>query len=213
MLTRKDSKYDSSRIQRQPAYLEPIHESRKPSHKLERLKRRRNSSSDSSILPAPIEVVSTKQSPSGHGAGEQQGRQHGTTKRRRSKSPTLITTFPHARAHRKETFEKRARHKTREDRYEPKTKSPKLEKDTKEKEKDINRTTSKRMKKSDRSKLKKDGGELMRNFSSKSIGQERLTVCMSFPVCLLLLTFVDASFLRAWIVQKWPNLGSCSQRW
>jgi hypothetical protein len=71
-----------------------------------------------------------------------------------------------------ETFERRARHKTREDRYEPKKKVKKRSKDGEERS-----LRKKREKKGDRKKAAKKAGEgLMRNFSSKSIGQERLTV-------------------------------------
>jgi hypothetical protein len=71
-----------------------------------------------------------------------------------------------------ETFERRARHKTREDLYEPKKKVKKRSKDGEERS-----PRKKREKKGDRKKAAKKAGEgLMRNFSSKSIGQERLTV-------------------------------------
>ncbi|EHL02563.1 hypothetical protein M7I_1357 [Glarea lozoyensis 74030] len=78
-------------------------------------------------------------------------------------------------------FEKRARHKTREDRYEPKAKKSKQDKGQ---EKDTKRTTSRRLKKRDKNKPKKDGAELMRNFSSKSIGQDRLTFRPSYGLGL-----------------------------
>lgn len=72
---------------------------------------------------------------------------------------------------REEIFEKRARHKTREDRYESK-KQEKLK--TKDGEK-ITRT--KRVKRGDAARAaRKAGADLISNFTSKNIGQERLTV-------------------------------------
>ncbi|KAH8648968.1 hypothetical protein BGZ60DRAFT_341503, partial [Tricladium varicosporioides] len=67
-------------------------------------------------------------------------------------------------------FEKRARHKTREDRYEPK-----------EATKKEGRHMSKWEKKSYRRRTaKKTGEDLMSNFTSKNIGQERLTIRPSY---------------------------------
>jgi hypothetical protein len=78
-----------------------------------------------------------------------------------------------------ETFEKRLRHKTRDDRYEPKEKKKKSEKPSEGK-----RSRTKREKKGDRKKAAKKAGEdLMRNFSSNRIAQERLTV----SICLIYL--------------------------
>lgn len=71
-----------------------------------------------------------------------------------------------------ETFEKRKRHKTREDRYEPAKKIKKSCPDVKKK-----KNKHKKEKRGDRRKAAKKAGEdLIRKFSSKSIGNDRLTV-------------------------------------
>ncbi|KUJ24030.1 uncharacterized protein LY89DRAFT_553327, partial [Mollisia scopiformis] len=68
-------------------------------------------------------------------------------------------------------FERRARHKTREDKYEPRKVDKKVKKDGTE------RKPRKKIEKSDRKKAaRKSGEDLMNNFSSKSIGQDRLTI-------------------------------------
>lgn len=91
--------------------------------------------------------------------------------KRRKAEPSNSVTSANSSAHH-ETFEKRARHKTREDRYEPKKGGRKFDKDDREK-----RPRKKREKKGDKKKTAKKAGEdLVNNFSSKSIAQERLTV-------------------------------------
>jgi len=80
----------------------------------------------------------------------------------------------------KEVFEKRTRHKAREDLYEPIKKYKSSRKDSEEKSR-----RKKKEKKSDRRKAAKRAGEdLMHNFSSKSIGQDRLTVSISLSSVL-----------------------------
>lgn len=79
-------------------------------------------------------------------------------------------------SHPKETFEKRARHKTKEDRYESKKKRHRSEKTVEKKRS----TTKPEKKRGDRKKTAKKAGEdFIHNISSKSIGQERLTVSSS----------------------------------
>lgn len=96
------------------------------------------------------------------------------------------------------TFLKRERHKTREDRYEPKKKKHK--EDTQDGEP---KRKKKREKKGDMKKAAKKAGEdLMNNFSSKSVAQDRLTVRSPSYHTLRKLTFLDPSSW-AWIVQKW----------
>lgn len=93
-------------------------------------------------------------------------------KRQRTVSNASAEYHVEDRHNPKEVFEKRARHKTREDRYEPKEANKKEGKNI-----EIKRSVSKREKKSDRRKAAKKAGEdLMNNFISKNIGQERLTV-------------------------------------
>jgi hypothetical protein len=73
-----------------------------------------------------------------------------------------------------QSFEKRARHKTREDRYEPK------KKDTKSKQARGGKSSKKKREKSSQKRAgRKSGADLVHNFSSKSIGQDRLTVSVS----------------------------------
>lgn len=89
-------------------------------------------------------------------------------------SVSLSTTPP------AEVFEKRRRHKTREDRYEPR----KVPKESKiQVIKDRKRDKGGKMK--TRSKVIRNVGEdLMHQFSSKSVGHDRLTVCSSKGVIL-----------------------------
>jgi hypothetical protein len=78
-----------------------------------------------------------------------------------------------------ENFEKRARHKTREDRYEPKKEEKNFDRKDGEK-----RPRTKRAKKGDGKRAARKAGEdLMNNFTSKSIGQERLTVSANISIC------------------------------
>lgn len=76
----------------------------------------------------------------------------------------------------KETFEKRKRHKTREDRYQ--VLDPGREKVA---EVEVKRTTSRRAKRGDRRKaVGKARKEVIGNFTSSKFGQERLTVYLRF---------------------------------
>ena len=72
-----------------------------------------------------------------------------------------------------QSFEKRARHKTLEDRYEPK------KKDTKSKKARGGKSSKKKRDKSSQKASRKSSAGLVHNFSSKSIGQDRLTVSVS----------------------------------
>lgn len=102
---------------------------------------------------------------------EDVSRQQERRKRRRSPSPD-VEVSPIRNNKRKETFEKRARHKTNEDRYDPKKRAEK-EKEKREKKEE----KSKRVKKSGRQKESKIPGEtLMKNFESKNVANDRLTV-------------------------------------
>lgn len=77
----------------------------------------------------------------------------------------------------RETFEKRARHKTREDRYDMKKRITKAEAT----EKPIKRRREKR---GDRKKAaRRASEELMNNFASNKIGQDRLTVSRFLTLC------------------------------
>lgn len=139
-----------------------------------RAKRRHNSSSDSSLLePAvtpkrPSWILEERNGKSQVSREEtsfppsQKKRKVATSTVESSMSPIIP----------QETFEKRARHKTREDLYDPKRKRKRGNKNDEEK-----KLVTKRTKKGDGKKAAKKAGEdLMNNFTSKSIGQDRLTV-------------------------------------
>jgi hypothetical protein len=141
-------------------------------HTRSKLKRRHNSSSDSSLLEVAIK-------PKLHPLGRERS-EHDITdapsiepkKKRKFVSSdsdqTSISSTP-----RDESFEKRARYKTREERYEPKEKKSRNSDHVSERKGSKRR----RGKRGDRKKrAKRAGEELMYKFSSNRIGQERLTV-------------------------------------
>ncbi|KAG4438521.1 hypothetical protein IFR05_005995 [Cadophora sp. M221] len=139
-------------------------------------KRKHDSSSDSSLLEAPIRPLSHQWKQDGpRSVSPRQPENQQTTPRKKGKvasSDSGLSSHPATPSPPKETFEKRARHKTREDRYEPKKKDKKSGKITGEKS-----SRKKREKRGDRKKAaRKAGDELMQNFSSKSIAQDRLTI-------------------------------------
>lgn len=125
---------------------------------------------------------------------EQSPRPH---KRRRATSiaPSSAKGSEGREKYPKETFEKRARHKTREDRYEPKAKEDKTKKTGETK-----RTVTKSAKKKSNRKPKKDGEELMRDFTSKSIGQDRLTVSCFVQTFLHVLKDLDSTTVQLRVV-------------
>jgi hypothetical protein len=144
-----------------------------------RKKRKHHTSSDSSLLEAPVGV---QQPLRGSGfkienPAPEPCSGHHRKKRKREASVSGTSISSASSKPKQETFERRPRHKTREDRYEPK-KAKKGAKDDEER-----RFKKKKEKKGDRKKAAKKAGEdLMRNFSSKRISQERLTVGL-FPHC------------------------------
>lgn len=94
-------------------------------------------------------------------------------KQRLASSDSGVSSHLASPAPPKETFEKRPRHKTREDKYEPKKK----EKEEKNRVSEGKSSRKKREKSGDRRKAaKKAGDELIQNFSSKNIAQDRLTI-------------------------------------
>ena len=102
------------------------------------------------------------------------------------------------------TFERRPRHKTREDKYEPK------KKEKKRNEASVDKSSSrKREKKNGRKKAaKKPGDELIQNFSSNNISQDRLTVSTPAVSGRNELTILDPTLQRSWIVQQWQSFVS-----
>jgi hypothetical protein len=141
-----------------------------------RRKRKHHTSSDSSLLEVPVRQRPQPPRRSDLKTESPAGGEESDRPRKKPKTVVSVagtsTSSSASPTPKQETFEKRARHKTREDRYEPKKKVKKRSKDGEER---IPR--KKREKKGDRKKAAKKAGEdLMINFSSKSIGQERLTV-------------------------------------
>ncbi len=104
-------------------------------------------------------------------------------KRRRTPSPSIREASSESDLPKpEEIFEKRKRHKTKEDRYEVKEKKRKTD-DEKEVKK-----RSKPFKRSDAAKATRAAGEdLIRSFKSDKIAQDRLTVCYKHVFHLLTL--------------------------
>jgi hypothetical protein len=195
-----------------PSDLLSRNESARPPEDLyiRRKKLQHRSSSDSSLLEVTIkskpQVLATKVSAT---------RQHGSSSLRPPKrhrpEPSESGTSKTSNG-REETFEKRARYKTRQDRYEPKDKT----------RKPVNpnghsRGKSKREKRGDRKKAaKKAGEELIEKFSSKSIGKHRLTVRSTRRMmCKLLITdrfglLMALGFSRMVVHRCQPNVVAVS---
>ncbi|CAG8954219.1 hypothetical protein HYFRA_00005839 [Hymenoscyphus fraxineus] len=168
--SRRESKREL-KLARQVAHLENHQNPAHTSHAQPKPKEKHNISSDSSLLEARYTKPQVQVVKSGREKREQEQspRPH---KRRRKASTTSSSTKDSVHGWRhKDTFERRARHKTREDRYAPKAKDHKADKKQENK-----RTTTKRAKKKNNRNPKKNGEELMRDFSSKNIGHDRLTI-------------------------------------
>ena len=138
-------------------------------------KRRHGSSSDSSLLKPAIKQSTMLITEEGKGRStEWLGIHPPHSHKKRKVEPSDPGTSTPSTA-RQETFEKRARHKTREDRYVPKKEKNKPGRNNREKE-----PRAKRLKKGDGKRAARRAGEdLMNSFASKSIGPERLTVRMN----------------------------------
>jgi hypothetical protein len=140
-------------------------------------KRKRHSSSDSSIIAVPVRPKSQPLDKGKEETSTGERLEKATDdfrKKRRTEPSEQSSSDPFADENPpNETFERRARHKTREDKYEPKTSKKK----TKEASTEKKPREKKKEKRSDRKRAAKQSGEeVMNRFSSKSIGQERLTV-------------------------------------
>jgi len=138
-------------------------------------KRKRHSSTDSSLLKDHIrhKPLPIQQEAQGDVAlNDQYAFMYSPriTRHDQSQSEIVTSSGPSASIHLKETFERQKRHKTREDRYQIKKKDNGRSKKHK-------KPRAKREKRADRKRAVKKAGEvLMQNFSSKNIGQDRLTV-------------------------------------
>ncbi|KAL2064991.1 hypothetical protein VTL71DRAFT_4131 [Oculimacula yallundae] len=146
------------------------------SHGILKEKRKRHSSSDSSLLEVPARPRSyqlKRDDPQPALFNPPEIQPTPTRKKQRvGSSDSSLTNRSDVPDHTKETFERRARHKTREDRYEAKKKEPK-----KSKTRGETPSRKKREKRGDRAKVaKKAGEELIQKFNSKNISQDRLTI-------------------------------------
>ncbi|OBT66656.1 hypothetical protein VE03_03870 [Pseudogymnoascus sp. 23342-1-I1] len=138
--------------------------------------KRRDSSDSSLIQPAyEREELAPGEKTIGHVPSEDQSR-HISKKAKKHKQPASSTTDDSQsesdQPRRKETFEKRSRHKTKEDRYESKkTRQHAAEDDKPAKKKVI------KVKRGDAAKASRKAGEdLINGFRSKHVAQDRLTM-------------------------------------
>jgi len=170
------------------------------SNERRKTKRKPNSSSDSSLLeapprPKPLPLLFKETIQKSPKFSQQAHQDH--KKRKAETFEPDISSLSSLPSTRKETFEKRARHKTKEDRYEPKTKLSKSDKTTEKKR-------SKSKNKGDRKRAAKKAGEdLIRNFSSKNIGQDRLTVSVPENASEGTADLSDSASQWTWLVQEW----------
>lgn len=135
-----------------------------------RRKRRRGSSSDSSLLESL-----RKQRPKARNSPVREDVQMDYQELSSSERPPTRRSV--TRPIPREIYEKRPRHKTREDRYEPKSRSRTIVVDCEK-----GKLRPKRVKQGDRKKqAQQRGSDLVQNFSSKNIGSERLTVSGTEP--------------------------------
>lgn len=139
--------------------------------------KRRDSSDSSLIQPAyEREVLPQREETIGQVTRDDQTRNL-SKKSKKHKQPASSTTDDSQsepdQPHRKETFEKRSRHKTKEDRYE----SKKARKHAVEDDKPAKKKTTK-VKRGDAAKASRKAGEdLINGFRPKNVSQDRLTVC------------------------------------
>ncbi|KAG9242400.1 hypothetical protein BJ878DRAFT_544292 [Calycina marina] len=131
-------------------------------------RRRRNSLSDSSLLE-PAEPVARSTYPR---IDEVEAKAYKSTRNlshKKQKQQVSVSKQAEEPSYRKETFEKRPRHKTRENLYDPKRRE--------EKNDPVEKRTKNREKRGDKRKaVRKAGEDLMNNFTSKNVGQDRLTM-------------------------------------
>jgi hypothetical protein len=144
---------------------------------IRRKRRRDSSSSDSSLLEPAVklkldQVIRGQVKPD---ISEEQEKPSPHLQKKRKTEPSDEGTSVQF-SNPLETFEKRPRRKTRDDRYEPKKKMKKSEKPNEGK-----RSRTKGEKGDKKKAAKKAGEDLMHNFSSNRIAQERLTV----SICLI----------------------------
>ncbi|PBP19596.1 hypothetical protein BUE80_DR009575 [Diplocarpon rosae] len=134
-------------------------------------KRRHKSSSDSSLLEVPMRPQTTRLKRDDPHPTISKRRDQPTFRKKQKMPHSDHGSSSHASSHNppRETFEKRARHKTREDRYEPKKKEERSEKTGEARKKRENRGDRRRA-------AKKSGEKLMQNFSSKNVARDRLTM-------------------------------------
>jgi hypothetical protein len=138
-------------------------------------KLKRNHSTDSSLLHASLKPATDHESPDIYDAihAAQISEVSRASKRRKDETSQDVHSSisgPSQVQIDSKAFEKRARHKTREDKYEPKKKQSKKPNPDKP-------TRKRREKKGDQKKAARKASESLKdNFNSNKIGQERLTV-------------------------------------
>ena len=154
------------------AHREAAYEEERRHSKSGRKQRKRNSSSDSSLLEGGVPPKSETQIRDEAAAKyRKQGKSSSKLQRKQKVETPDIQTAGQSR-NRQETFEKRPRHKTREDLYEPKDRQKNSRSYDEEKQ-----PKSGREKRGDKTRAtRKVGEDLIHNFSSENIAQDRLTV-------------------------------------
>ena len=127
-------------------------------------------------------------------------------KRKAASSSSLDSSATSHARHR--SFEKRCRHKTRDDRYELKKEKHKSAKHDGQRQPRRNRE-----KKGDKKRASRKAGEdLMHKFSSEKVSEDRLTVSNSWSIVLHKLTRPDPSS-RTWTISQWSGFFSSSATW
>ncbi len=141
-------------------------------------RKRRHDSTDSSLIEVSIQPREQASAGRDKAPEEREKRRHDsryTRKKQRDEHSEQESdsessgTSQASSEHIWETFEKRLRYKTREDRYEPKKKNKKDESAEK-------RPRTKRERKGIQKSIRRSGQEIMSSFNSPNIGQDRLTV-------------------------------------
>lgn len=170
---------DLGRLEEKARHSDYIHTAHKPGDSKDTTEskskaNRKYVSSDSSLLEVPRRSIAKERAkPPQKSNMENHDEERSRSRKRRKNEPSIATSNSSQSSlvqPKQETFERRARHKTKEDRYDTKHKSSKAEVIDKP-------AKTRREKKGDRKKAARKASEdLMNNFASNKIGQDRLTV-------------------------------------
>jgi hypothetical protein len=134
-----------------------------------RRKRRYSSSSDSSLLE---DALPLQLDPRTENEAQVKPKNHGDSPLHQKRRSNVETQTSRQSTYGRETFEKRPRHKTREDLYEPKDQLKNSTSHVGERK----RSTKRETKGEKRRAMRRAGEDLMNNFSSENIANDRLTV-------------------------------------